>query len=200
MLYSDVVLPLRTSLLLAALAPTAIGWPIQHLHQPRLALLRLPAAERAIATRLLRPELGPLFQGESPQVIDQALRSFRVERLRLGPLSALAVQPTGDQLCSPTGNCAFWIIDLQHRRILLRAIAIQRYAVDRNPPSAMPDIVTSMHGSAFESDLTRWHYDGARYTATACAAVDYAGPDGNRYPDPKITPHPCNSEGNDRSE
>ena len=76
---------------------------------------------------------------------------------------------------------------------------VQTYAVD-SASSLVPDFITGMHDSAAESALTRWHYDGMHFKATACATVDYADPDGNRYSQPKFTSHPCNSEGNDRTQ
>ena len=198
MLYSVLVVHLRTSLLLAALAPTGAGWPTHNLHQAPAALVRLPAAERAMVSRLLRPELGPLFHGESSQVIAQTLTSFRVERVGAGAARLLVVQANGSELCSPAGNCAFWIVDLQHRSILLRAPGVQSYAIDRSAPGRLADVVTSMHGSATEASLTRWHFDGAQYQPSGCAQSESADADGKPYNEPKVTPHPCNAEGDDR--
>lgn len=166
-----------------------------------MPLSRLPAADRAIVTRLLRPHLGPLFQGQSPQSVAQTLRAFRAEPLRLDGISALAVQPSQlNDLCSPAGNCSFWIIDLPHRRILLDAIAVQSFAADATPPRGMPDILTRTHGSPAESELTRWRFQGGRYLRSDCAALEYADADGTLRKEPGITPHPCNPEGNDRNQ
>ena len=206
MIYPDLVLAgIQSVLLLAALAapaaPVAATWPIEHLHQATMPLSRLPAADRATITRMLRPRLGPLFQGQSPQVVAKALLSFRVERLRLDGLIAVAVEPSQlNDLCSPTGNCSFWIIDLRHRRFLLDTIGVQMFTADTAPPHGMPDIVTRMHGSATESDLTRWSFQGNRYLRSACAALEYADVDGKARKEPTITSHPCNSEGNDRAQ
>ena len=201
--YPDVVLAgIQSALLLAALAaPAAAPWPVEGLHQATMPLSRLPAADRATITRLLRPRLGPLFQGQSPQAVAQALRSFRVERLRIDGISAFAVQPSQlNDLCSPTGNCSLWIIDLRHRRFLLDTIGVQAFTADSASPHGMPDLVTRMHGSATESDLTRWSFQGGRYFRSACAALEYADADGNIRKEPTITPHPCNSEGIERTQ
>ena len=189
-------------LLLAALAaPAAADWTDAHLHQATMPLSRLPAAERATITRLLRPRLGPLFQGQSPQTVADTLRSFRVERLRLDGVSAIAVQPSqSNDLCSPTGNCSFWIIDVQHSRFLLDTIGVQSFAADAAPSHGMPDVVTRAHSSATESELTRWSFHGSRYVQSACATSQFTDADGNIRKEPSITSHPCNSEGNDRTQ
>ncbi|HEY5381723.1 MAG TPA: hypothetical protein VIJ65_05675 [Acidobacteriaceae bacterium] len=191
---------LQAMLLLSALtAPVAAqvgGWPVGRLHEASTSIARLPPADRLLVHALLRPEMGPLFQDQSPRTLDKAISSFRAERLNLGGAPALAVQPIGDELCGATGNCSFWIIDIQHRRILFRSDVIQTFAVDRISPHGLPDIITGTHSSATETDLIRWHYEGAQYIHQSCATVDYADADGNAYKQPKIDSHPCSIEGN----
>jgi hypothetical protein len=191
---------LKTMLLLSALtAPVAAqvgGWPVSHLHEASTSIARLPSADRLIAHTLLRPEMGPLFQDQSLRTLDKAIDSFAAERLKLNEIPALAVHANGDEVCSPTGNCSFWIIDLQRHRILLRSIATQTFAVDRPSPRGLPDIITGTTDSATETDLIRWHYEGAQYIQQSCATVDDADNDGKPYTQPKLTPHPCSIEGN----
>lgn len=196
--YPEIVHSLLIESLSMALAATALGWPIGSLHEAISPVGRLPQADRAIVTRLLRPTLGPLYQGEPPQLLDNAVQAFRSERVHLGRIPAIAVQASGDRLCSPAGNCLFWLIDLQHRRILLKAGEIQSFALDKSATGSLPDMVSSSQGSETQSDLIRWHYEGARYEGTECASVEYADANGNKYSEPKFTPHPCN-EGNDSS-
>jgi hypothetical protein len=57
-----------------------------------------------------------------------------------------------------------------------------------------PDILTSMHGSAFESDVTRWEYDGEHYRRATCAGVEYADGDGNEYRSPHIRSERCGAK------
>lgn len=187
---------LLLSVLTAPVAAQVGDWPLEHMHEASTSIARLPPADRLIAHTLLRPEMGPLFQDQSPRTLDKAIDSFRSERLRLGRTPALAVQAGGDELCSPTGNCFFWIIDLQHHRILLSSIAIQLFSVDRTSAHDLPDIITRMHGSATEADLTRWRYEGSQYIRQSCATIEYADADDNAYKEPKIDPHPCSLEGN----
>lgn len=161
-----------------------------------MPLERVPVADRAVALSLLKPDLGPLFQGESAQQMNQAIRSFRAERFILAGSPALVVQPSGEELCGATGNCSFWVVDLRHRRILLNAVGIQSFAVSPTRPGAMPEIITSSHASTYEQERIRWQFQGSIYQRESCATVDTATDDGQPYPSPKITPHPCPTEGN----
>jgi hypothetical protein len=68
--------------------------------------------------------------------------------------------------------------------------------VDRTSAHGLPDIITRMHGSATEADLTRWHYEGTQYIRQSCVTVESADADDKLYKEPKLTPHPCSIEGN----
>ena len=48
-----------------------------------MPLERFPPAERAVVLSLLKPYLGPLFQGESSEQLNHAMRSFRAERIKI---------------------------------------------------------------------------------------------------------------------
>jgi hypothetical protein len=156
----------------------------------------LPPAQRSIVLSLLKPYLGPLVQGESPEEINRMIRSFRAERLTLDGSPAVAVQPSGRELCGATGNCSFWIVDLRHRRVLLNAIGIRTFAVSSTQRGSMPDVITGSHASTYEEEDIRWHFRGSSYERGECATVTSANGDGQPYPTPKIAPHPCDPEGN----
>jgi hypothetical protein len=195
---------LSIALLLAAFSAQAAaprpsapgGWPLTHVHEASTPLERIPPVDRSVAFSLLKPYLGPLFQGESTQEMNQAIRSFRAERLTLAGGAALAVQPSGSELCGATGNCSFWIVDLRHRRILLNADGIQSFAVTSSKSGAMPEIITSSHASAYQQERIRWRLQGSSYRQESCATVDSADDAGQTYPTPTVTPHPCPTEGN----
>lgn len=180
----------------ATQATESTAWPLTHLHETSVALERIPPAERSAALSLLKPYLGPMYQGDSTEQLNQAIRSFRAERVTLAGSPALVVQPSGSELCGATGNCSFWIVDLRHRRVVLNAEGIQSYSVSPARPGAMPDIITSSHASATEQELIRWQFLGSSYHRESCATVNSASDDGQPYPTPKITPHPCDTEGN----
>jgi len=176
-------------------AAQSTDWPIRRLHAPSSSLLRLSVADQAIAMKLLRPELGPLFQGDATSLLDQQIRSFRAERVSLGGVPTLALSPSSGELCGSNGNCSFWIIDLAHRRILLRAEAVQSFAVEPEKPHAMPNVITSTSSSGSQSEMTRWHFLTAFYERESCATLSNADDSGAPLNPPKITPHSC-SEGN----
>lgn len=185
-----------SALVWIGLATQVIAWPAVRLHEASGGMMRLPAADRAIAERLLRSQLGPLFQGEGTEQVNKTMQFFRAERLNLGGTPALAVQANGENLCGATGNCTFWIIDLRQRRIVLRADAVQQFAQAQTSKHGLPDVFTGTHQSATESELIRWQFVGGDYEPADCATEDDYSPDGNPLPQPKITPHPCNPEGN----
>jgi len=190
------VILLPSLLLLTTLAAQTANWPVQKMHVPTSSLQRLPPAERATIMKLLRPELGPLFQGEAPSVADQAIRDFRAEPLNLGGVSAVAVMSEGNQLCSGTGNCSFWIVDPVHRRVLLRIGGVQGFAVDHSKPHSTPDVYTGTHVSSTESEVIRWRFQADHFEPESCATVDSADESGAELKEPKINPHPCSAEGN----
>lgn len=177
-------------------APEVGAWPLVTTHKASTSLERLPPAQRAIVLPLLKPYLGPLVQGESSEEINRTMRSFRAERLTLAGNPAVAVQPSDNELCGASGNCSFWIVDLRHRRVLLNAIGIRSFAVSSAQRGPMPDIITGSHASANEEEYIRWHFHGSSYERGECATVASANGDGQPYPTPKITPHPCDPEGN----
>jgi hypothetical protein len=186
----------HTVLLLAVLAGQTATWPLTGLHGPRTPFTKLPPSSRTIALKLLHPELGPLFQGESALTIEKAISTFPTDPLTLGTIHALAVQGNGEELCGAAGNCAFWVIDLQRHTVLLRATGVYGYTIDHTTAHTPPDIITRTQNSATESALTRWRYENAVYTPQTCATVDTADDSGAPYTQPKITPHTCGAEGN----
>jgi hypothetical protein len=172
------------------------AWPLTPLHETSTPLERFPPTERSTALSLLKPALGPLVQGESSEELNHLMRSFRAERLTLAGSPALVVQPSGNALCGATGNCSFWIVDLRHRRVVLNSVGIQSFAVTGARPGGMPEIITSSHASTYEQERIRWQFQGSSYQRESCATVNTATDDGQPYPTPKATLHPCSIEGN----
>ena len=177
-------------------ASEASAWPLTPLHQTSTLLEGFPPSQRSVALSLLKPYLGPLFQGESPGELKRVMSTFRAERINLAGSPSLIVQPSGSELCGATGNCAFWIVDLRHRRVVLNAVGIRSFAILPTRSGGMPVIITGGHASAFEEGLTRWHFQGSSYHYNDCATVTSANNDGQPYPTPKIKSYPCDTEGN----
>jgi hypothetical protein len=128
-----------------------------------------------------------------------------VRRLREGlvNLRAMAVQTTtghifvvegiGDRFCSGDGNCEFWILSSDYQ-VLLEKVA-QSFRLQPTTHHRLPDILTSMHGSAFESSLSYWRMRGNRYVRVSCVDVLYADADGNSLKNPRISSRRCGTGG-----
>jgi hypothetical protein len=78
-------------------------------------------------------------------------------------------------LCSPTGNCSFWI----YRRggsgyhELLEAEGVHRYHFLSSRSHGYRDLVASMHGSAYDSTVFLFRFDGKRYRLRECYERSY---------------------------
>jgi len=187
---------LLSSVLATALTAQGQGWPVQRMHPPSSSLQRLPAVERDLVIKLIRPGLGPLFQGEAPSVLDQAIRSFGAERINLGGVSVVALAPGSGELCGAHGNCSFWIVDLTHRRVVLHTDAVAGFAVDTPKPHAVADVYTSTRNSGNASEMIRWRYVGVHFERDLCATTNDTDESGAPLKEPQITPHPCDADSN----
>lgn len=94
------------------------------------------------------------------------------------------VQGVGD-ICG-AANCDFWVLDTKHH-ILLEKVT-QTYSILPQIHNGRPDIFTSMHGSATDSSLSYWQFQGRRYVRIHCAELSYGDADGNIFNKPK-SPH-----------
>lgn len=90
-------------------------------------------------------------------------------------------------------NCEFWILSNDYR-ILLEKVT-QKFKLQASTHNGLPDIVTSMHGSAFNSGLSYWRFQGKHYVRIACADAEYGDADGNYFKNPHISLYPCGTGG-----
>jgi hypothetical protein len=90
-------------------------------------------------------------------------------------------------------NCSFLVLSSDYK-VLLSKVA-QMYKLQSTTHHGLPDIITTMHGSATDSGLSYWQFQGTRYMRIACADALYGDADGNEYKIPHITPHPCRTGG-----
>ena len=110
----------------------------------------------------------------------------------------LEVHGTGD-ICGAQ-NCAAWVFRKTARgyEMLLDADSVQTVKPQKTSTRGYRDIITSMHGSAWDSGLTLYKFDGRRYRRVACYQRTY------RYRDrrgnfrelrrPRATPEKCVDE------
>jgi hypothetical protein len=120
------------------------------------------------------------------------LRAMRVKTVS-GPIFIVQAAGFEDEWCSPTGNCSFWVLSSDYR-ILLEKVT-QTFKLQSGTHNGLPDIATSMHGSAFNSGLSYWRFQGKHYVRIACADAVYLDADGNAFKSPHISPQPCGTGG-----
>lgn len=123
--------------------------------------------------------------------LDLKETDVRVQRMQSvsGPL--FLVQGIGS-VCG-ANNCVFWILDRNYK-VLLQKVT-QAFAFQTTTHNGLPDVVTSMHGSAFFSSLSYWRFNGRRYVRSACADIEYGDAEGNQYKKPHISQQRCGTQG-----
>jgi hypothetical protein len=87
----------------------------------------------------------------------------------------IVAQGSGEDACSPTGNCPFWI--LRHGRdgyrVILDADSTQTFTIQSSRTNGFSDIVLGMHGSATDSTLTIYKFDGSKYRDAGCYEANW---------------------------
>ena len=78
-------------------------------------------------------------------------------------------------LCSPTGNCAFWILELRKAGVReLLATDMANFTCARITKShGYRDFEIGSHGSAFESDVRVFRFNGERYDEAASYSLRF---------------------------
>lgn len=149
----------------------------------------LSATERAGLIEALTSRPRPL-RNKSKVESEKEPASIEQTRIRAVDLSGdgireFAAQSSGDQSCSPTGNCDFWILR-QDR---------DKYSVMPTVTNGFHDIVLGQHGSATETGLTLYRFDGSRYRRVSCYDASWTalGKDGEYHDlkEPRVTPSIC---------
>jgi len=81
----------------------------------------------------------------------------------------VVAQAAGKYGCSPTGNCAFWVLQRGSSgySVLLDSEA-QIFRIQSNTTNRFRDIVLSRHSSAFESEVIEYKFEGTSYVGDAC--------------------------------
>jgi hypothetical protein len=103
-------------------------------------------------------------------------------------------QPVGNHVCSPTGNCLFWVFQktADGYRLIGKKGAVQTFTIQQTRTNGFFDLVLGMHGSATEQGLYVYRFRDGRYRRTDCydANWTYLGKDGEVHDleEPRITP------------
>lgn len=153
----------------------SIDWDIKDLQYVESDLRSLPAQDQqGIVHRL----------GEKPE-------NLRAMTVKTASGRLFLVQGVGN-ICGAS-DCEFWVLNSDYR-ILLEKVT-QSFKLQSGTHNGPPDIVTSMHGSAFESSVSYWRFQGKRYVRVACADAVYGDADGNIFKKPHILLHSCGRRG-----
>ena len=100
---------------------------------------------------MLLNALAARFKGDPNPKSDAADTRVRVVDLNGDGVPEVISQASGD-ICSPTGNCPFWVFQkagTQYRLILEKG-AVQDFTIQPTQTSGYFDLVLGMHGSATE--------------------------------------------------
>jgi hypothetical protein len=165
----------------------------QSLRRAKVTKTERRALTRAIANELESQELN--LDVESAEQLENFALDSRVKMVDLngeGTPEAI-VQGAGDQLCSPTGNCPFWIFQRANHsyRLILYEDSVQSFTVQRTRTAGFNDIVVAMHGSAFSSGLTLFKYGHGSYHDAGCYEASWSvleGDEVHELKEPRIIP------------
>jgi len=81
----------------------------------------------------------------------------------------IIAQATDDNACSPTGNCRFWVFQWSrdHYNLLLESQA-QTFTIQPLKTDGFHDLVLGFHGSATDTRLTEYKFEGEVYRSSGC--------------------------------
>ena len=136
---------------------------------------------------------------KSEQELEEIIAKTRIRAVDLGGSSfkEFAALSGDDQSCSPTGNCEFWILQQDGAKysVILHRIATQTFTIQPTVTNGFHDLVLGQHGSATETGLTLYRFDGSKYRRIACYDADWRslGTDGEYHDlkEPRIIPTIC---------
>jgi hypothetical protein len=144
----------------------------------------------AIASQL-RPNMSEL-EIESEDQLRKSALDTRIKLIDLNHDGVPEVVAQGVVNCSPTGNCPFWIFRRTRRgyKSLVEEYG-QTFTIQKTSTNGFRDIVVSMHGSATESGLTDYRFDGDVYRETGCYNASWTVLEGENLrelKEPRIAP------------
>lgn len=166
-----------------------------------LTNVRLTQHERFQLASLIKSDIGTDLADEdevgSKSILPAVFVETRVALVKLHPGSTpdVVAQWMGNGLCSPTGNCPFWIFERRtgSYKLILKGFG-QSFTVQNTQTNGYRDVVISMHGSATSSELSLYKYEKGRYRKAGCFDAEWAIREGDTFRDlkePQVTPEAC---------
>jgi len=133
------------------------------------------------------------FESEEDRKKAPAKARFKYVDLDGDGASEVIVQSGDETTCSPTGNCAFWVFRRRgNSYIPLLDAGAQTFTIQQSRTHGLHDIVLALHGSAFQSEVRIYRFDGESYQPGECydAEWSHSGSDGESQglKSPQLTP------------
>ncbi len=159
----------------------------QSLRNAKLTKQKRQALARAIVKQI-RDEIGePKIDGLEESALDTSVMLVDLDGDKNPEIVAQAMR---EEICSPTGNCSFWVFREDHGeyKLILKGMA-QLFRIYRSRTNHFRDIGLGTHGSAYYGGWHFYRFSGSRYTATKCWGEIYGDSDHDKpYSKPKIEP------------
>jgi hypothetical protein len=129
------------------------------------------------------------FKWKAQNELAKPIADASVATVRLGPLDEDDLIVTDQSGCSPSGNCSILVLRpvKSGYRVVLDGIG-QRCTLKRARTKGLLNLELSMHGSATESTIKTYKFDGSRYFRAGCYNMIFAASDGTELNRPRITP------------
>lgn len=182
----------------------AFGWDWRAsqelLANASLRTAKIPEIDRRAITiaieEQLRPETDDL-EIKSEKELERAALDTRVKRIDLNSDGVAEIVAQGMVNCGATGNCPFWIFQRAGKgyRLLLEDNG-QAFTIQPNRTHGYSDIVVRAHGSATQSGLSEYKYNGGRYVREGCYNAEWTILEGEHVrelKEPRITRFPCSN-------
>ena len=153
--------------------------------------------KQTIRASKLRPErrddlVKALLRLKTKDVPDTRIKEFD---LNADGDPEVIAQGIDQDACSPTGNCPLWVFPWSgnHYRLLLNEQA-QTFTIQPSKTNGFHDLVLGFHGSATNTGLSEYKFQGNVYRPAGCYEANWSYLDENGdvhdLKEPRITP--CN--------
>jgi hypothetical protein len=183
----------KTPILLNALGLCAFLAAAQSPGHPSVGISTLPAAEQAAINTAIK-RWDRQFKWKAINNLEKPIADASVETVHLGPANEKDLVVTDQSACSPTGNCSILVLRSAHGRyrVVLDGIG-QSFNIRPSRTNGFRNIELAMHGSATESTVKIYKFNGSRYLRSGCQDVSFETLDkeGNRQELEKPLVTPC---------
>jgi len=156
---------------------------------------QLPEDDKRAIADVIEAQFKPSMQDleiKSEQELKNAALDTKVKMIHLRDDGAPDVVAQGMKDCSPTGNCPLWIFEKDGKgyRLILKCHG-QAFTIQPTKTNGYHDIVVATHGSATQSGLKEYRYEGGLYRDVGCYNAEWQvleGKELRELKEPQVTP------------